>query len=32
MSRDYRSPKVLRTHDNRFLGPKTIIYKAFGLF
>ena len=26
------SPKALRTHIIRLLGPKTILYKAFGLF
>ena len=25
-------PKALRTHVFRLLGPKTILYKAFGLF
>ena len=25
-------PKAQRTHDIRPLGPKTILYKAFGLF
>ena len=26
------TPKALRTHNIRLLGPKTILYKAFGLF
>ena len=26
------NPKALRTHNSRLLGPKTILYKAFGLF
>ena len=26
------SPRDLRTHILRLLGPKTILYKAFGLF
>ena len=26
------NPKALRTHILRFLGPKTILYMAFGLF
>ena len=26
------NPKALRTHIWRLLGPKTILYKAFGLF
>ena len=26
------NPKALRTHNIRLLGPKTILYKAFGLF
>ena len=25
-------PKALRTHNIRLLGPKTILYRAFGLF
>ena len=24
-------PKALRTHNMRLLGPKTVLYKAFGL-
>ena len=26
------NPKALRTHILRLLGPKTILFKAFGLF
>ena len=26
------NPRDLRTHILRLLGPKTILYKAFGLF
>ena len=26
------NPKALRTQNIRLLGPKTILYKAFGLF
>ena len=26
------NPKALRTHILRLLGPKTILYEAFGLF
>ena len=26
------NPRHLRTHILRLLGPKTILYKAFGLF
>ena len=29
---DVGYPKALRTHNIRILGPKTILYKAFGLF
>ena len=28
----WTTPRALRTHILRLLGPKTILYKAFGLF